>query len=206
MRKKNCLRQEGGFVLVMVLLVLLFLVFIGIAVMTTGSIEIDIAGSDKFHNTTFYAADGGVEAGAILLEHNLNCPAGFFNGVNPGAAGDDVPLGGFFVEEAALRLWIKDPIPTPILIGDATRDAFYFTAEGGTAHTNIRLGGRSGQAHGAALQQFAGYEGKGRGQAQGGIQLNYDIYAQHLGDNNSESVIQIGWRHVVGMEDEDCLY
>ena len=52
----------------------------------------------------------------------------------------------------------------------------------------------------------AGYLGLGRGMSSGGIHMNYDVRSQHLGQRNSEAIIGIKWRHVVGSEDIECSY
>ena len=44
---------------------------------------------------------------------------------------------------------------------------------------------------------IAGYEGKGKGSAGGGAWVTYDIRAQHLDADHSESVVNLRWRHVL---------
>jgi hypothetical protein len=51
------LRKEEGSVLVVGLLILLVLTVIGMAASTTSTIEIQIAGNEKFHKIAFYAAE-----------------------------------------------------------------------------------------------------------------------------------------------------
>jgi hypothetical protein len=57
---KNIIAEEKGFILVTAMVVLLLLVLIGIGAMRTSSIEVLIAGNDKFHKEAFYSADSGV--------------------------------------------------------------------------------------------------------------------------------------------------
>ena len=71
--------------------------------------------------------------------------------------------------------------------------------------TNITVGGSTMMAKGGALQQAAGYEGVGKGIGGGGAFILYDIYAQHIGKSNSESIILVQWRHIIGKEGE-CIY
>lgn len=57
---KNIIANERGFILVTAMVVLLLLMLIGIGAMRTSSIEVLIAGNDKFHKEAFYSADSGV--------------------------------------------------------------------------------------------------------------------------------------------------
>ena len=56
-----------------------------------------------------------------------------------------------------------------------------------------------------AIQMAAGYEGKGYSIGGGGTYLVYDIRSQHLGKNNSEVIIGIKYRHIIGTEGS-CYY
>lgn len=58
---------------------------------------------------------------------------------------------------------------------------------------------------GGSLQMAAGYEGKGKGAGSGGVAKIMGIYSQFSGALNSESIILVGWRHLVGSEG-DCIY
>jgi len=52
---------EGGFALVITLLIMLVASVIGFAAMTTTDIEVRISGNNHWGNQAFYAADGAVE-------------------------------------------------------------------------------------------------------------------------------------------------
>ena len=58
---------------------------------------------------------------------------------------------------------------------------------------------------GGSLQDNAGYEGKGKSAAGGGIYKMYDIYSQYSGLNNTESIVLLGWRHPADWTG-DCNY
>lgn len=60
----------------------------------------------------------------------------------------------------------------------------------------LYIAGRSEMLPGGALQMAAGYEGKGKGAASGGVAKIMDIYSQHRGPLNSESIILLSWRHL----------
>jgi len=59
--------QEQGFVLVLALFMLTVCTMIGIAAMSTSTIELDIAGNERVHRETFYQADAGTSAAAEAL-------------------------------------------------------------------------------------------------------------------------------------------
>jgi len=69
----------------------------------------------------------------------------------------------------------------------------------------LYIAGETMMLPGGALQMAAGYEGKGKGAAGGGVAKIMDIFSQYRGALNSESIIQFGWRHLVGSEG-DCIY
>jgi hypothetical protein len=69
-------------------------------------------------------------------------------------------------------------------------------------HTNIVVFGQTSLSAGGSITMAAGYEGKGKGAAGGGSVINYQVFSQKLGLNNSLAVIRLGWRHLVGMEGE----
>jgi len=69
----------------------------------------------------------------------------------------------------------------------------------------IYMGGYTEMLPGGALQMAAGYEGKGKGSAAGGVAKIIDIYSRFRGALNSETIILLGWRHLVGSEG-GCKY
>ncbi len=91
-------------------------------------------------------------------------------------------------------------------VSDAARDLAYFpngynpVDPKAIPHTNIIADGLTTVVAGSGLQMLAGYEGKGKGTAGGGGQIIYNIYSQHIGRSNSESIVAIGWRHIIGLE------
>jgi hypothetical protein len=69
----------------------------------------------------------------------------------------------------------------------------------------LYLGGFAEMLPGGALQMAAGYEGKGKGSASGGVARIVDIYSIYNGELNSQTCVVMGWRHLVGSEG-DCIY
>jgi hypothetical protein len=195
-------QNEEGFVLIAALMFMVLLTIIGIAATTDTSLELQIAGNDKVHKQTFSKAEAGVMLGVEILEQSFNCTTGF----KETSASDSV---------ADLN-WL--PIPrvriykrgdyllgnnSPITCSDAgditTADAAYPIANlgSGIEADYLYFGGETRMLAGGALEQAAGYEGKGKAAGQGGVAKFIDIYSQHRGLVNSESVILLGWRHLV---------
>jgi hypothetical protein len=191
--------NSDGWVTVAALLVLVILTIIGISAVSTSNIEVMIAANDQIHKMSFYAADGGVELGTELLELNVACPSGFAN--------DNLQIGNITVFDK--DFWMQDsepvddennPIPYP---SDTERD-IRIDADS-EPHTNLSIHGESSLGVGGAIQMAAGYEGKGKGAGSGGVSLLYQIFSQHKGLRDSESVVAIEWRHNVGTEGA-CIY
>ena len=201
------LANEQGFVLVATIVLLLIMVIIGISSNTTTNLELQIAGNDKLGKQAFYAADGGTEVGANLVEENVSCPGGF--AVQPLTIGTVQVVNRNFALQDDSNFWILDGTgarvsPITPFPSDAIRD-IRFPANDAAPHTNLSIYGNTIMSHGNALQMIAGYEGMGKGAASGGSLVMFDIYSQRLDINNAESDVFLLWRHVIGLEGE-CNY
>jgi len=192
------LKNENGSLLVISLIILMLLTLIGIAITTTASLELQIAGNERLHKNSFYRADGGSEISYELLEQNLGCAGGFTNSTITGT-GSSLSL-----EVVKLNFWQNSPAANQNF--ETNRD-FYFPSNyaAGTPHTNFTVGGNVSFSTGSAIQMVSGYEGKGKGVGAGGAHILYDVYSQHIGTNNSQAAIKTQWRHVIGQEG-DCNY
>ncbi len=188
-------KQENGSIIVIALVILMMMTVIGISLTTTASIELQIAGNDKLHKGAFYQADGGLEIAAEMVEQNIGCMSGFTaNDGDDAVIGDDADSA---VRVDNLAFWQKVDATVP---SDANRDFYFPNNYGSSAHTNITIGGNSSYSKGSAIQMVSGYEGKGKGAGAGGSYIMYDVFAQHVGPSNSESIVQVQWRHVIGQE------
>lgn len=194
------LKNERGSLILIAVVILMVLTVIGVSMTTTTSIELQIAGNDKLIKTAFYEADGAIDIGAEVIEQNLGCvgaPGGFDQDVI-GDESSESSNTGVAIRMDNPSVWLNTDASTP---SDTNRD-FHFPdgyAEG-APHTNIRAGGNTVLSTGAAIQMVAGYEGKGKGAGGGGGYIAYDLYSQYIGVNNSESIIMVQWRHVIGQE------
>ena len=199
MKRRWCqMNNPNGGVTIAALLILAVLTIIGISSISTSNIEVQIATNDKVHKMAFYAADGGSELGTELLELNIACASGF--------ASDDLPI-TTDITAVDRDFWMQAVAPAAPgdfpSDDDTVRDVLINNA-GGT-HTNLSIFGVTAFGVGGAIEMAAGYEGKGKGAAGGGVSLLYQIFSQHLGLADSESVVAIEWRHNIGSEGT-CLY
>ncbi|MGW8161419.1 MAG: PilX N-terminal domain-containing pilus assembly protein [Desulfobulbales bacterium] len=217
------LRNEEGFVLVTGLLILLVLTLLGISATRNTSIELQIAGNDRVHNETFYSAEAGAILGSEILEQNFNCGIGFAKTGSIGVINyADIGYSRIWDRGNEIALWrnpspidpdlpqnlLQDPntlnradVSYPVSNLDPAGDAYDDQRETGYLY----IGGFTEMLPGGALQMAAGYEGKGKGSAVGGVAKIVDIYSRYRGVLNSETVLLFGWRHVIGSEG-DCIY
>jgi len=184
-------RNQDGLVTVAALLFLIVLTIMGTSAISTSNMEVQIATNDEIHKMTFYAADGGADLGTELVELNVACPTGF--------ASDDLDIGEINIVDS--DFWLqqtgtKNPSDTDrdVRIGDDAGN-----------HTNLSIFGKTEFGIGGAIEMAAAYEGKGKAAASGGVTLDYEIYSQHQGYANSESIVALHWQHVVGNEGT-CQY
>jgi len=194
MRCLTVLRDQRGSALVVALLMLVVLTLLGIAALTTTTVELQISGNDKVTKKAFYSADGGTLMASELLEQNIEDRSWTASVASPRLVGNvSVVTTNFYLNQSS-----NTPNPMP---SDTNRDAIYpSTATNTVPHTNIKVRGRSELSTGSAIQLAAGYEGKGKGAAGGGAWVMYDVRAQYVdprGNRNTQATIDLGWRHVM---------
>jgi len=200
-------KNEQGFVLVAALLVMLVLTILGISTTTNTTIELQIAGNDKVSKITFYEAEGGAMLGSELLEQNYSCPGGFTtNAIVSTVWARIKTIGDQPIMDAAT---LQNKLNNPTTNYDAAYSLTGTALTGGVLPAlevgYLYYGGSTNILPGGALQMAAGYEGKGKASAQGGVAKLVDIYSQFKGLTNSESIILYGWRHMIGSEG-NCIY
>jgi len=205
--------NENGFVLIVAMLMLVVLTLLGIMATNTTVTELQIAGNDKLHKQSFYDADGGTEFASEVLEQNIACIqfSASGAGTTSDANGDFIIDNNMKVLKTSPNFWqnglgtwttISNPFPS-----DTARDMWYppnYVA--GEPHTNITVEGTVDLTIGASIIMASGYLGLGRSAGAGGGTLKYELYAQHVGVNNSESLIKVDWNHIIGREDPFCRY
>lgn len=186
-------RDESGSAMVVVLVILAILSLLGGLLTQSSTTELQIAGNDRLHKETFYAADGASELASELLEQNIACPTGFTNAVRGN------------IEVDTLDFWqnTEKSIRTPGVPDENLNLSDFHLPTGftpGEPHTTFTVGGRARFIPGSAIQMAAAYEGKGKASGAGGAYLLFEIAAQRLGWANSRSIVRTQWRHVIGTE------
>lgn len=220
-------QNEQGFVLVGALLIMLILMLIGIAATTSTILELQIAGADRVNRESFHNADGGTQLAARLVEESTGSPGGFTK-LYPTLSDPPLPQPPLCTSAASFPALLKDPDQpnTTILICDNTlaenegvpamptdldattlrpnRDVVYFpggydpaSTIAATPHTNITMSGVTSNLPGFDLAMVQGHEHPG---GPTGQQTLYTIFSQHIGRTASESVVQITWRHIIGLD------
>jgi hypothetical protein len=193
--------NEDGSALIITLLILTVTLLMGIFATTITINELQISGTDLHQKIAFYEADGGTEFGAQLLEENIAC-YGFAETMDTDGVAiteGEATIDGIQVKK--LAFWSNDEIP------DEDNPDFYYPAdfEEPEPHTNIYLAGTTDYSLGSSIQMAAGYEGVGKGASGGGIIINYELLSERYSQGKSAAAVKIGWRHVVGKE-EECKY
>ena len=199
-------KNEDGFLLVLTMFVLLVLTLIGISATNLTEVELQIAGNDRIHKTTFYQADGGTELGMRLAYDNAVCVQ-----VNSGfdaSAGTSRTIGNIIVSDLDFS---SPQTLASTVVSNANRAVAYYpdgVLNDTSTHTNILFNVSTTPTPGSGMQMVSGYEGLAAGAAGGGTHSEFDIYSQHLGLQNSESIITIGWNlstHIINSAStSDC--
>jgi type IV pilus assembly protein PilX len=72
MNKQSLLKNQDGSVLILGLIMLMLLTIMGVSVSTTSTIEVQIAGNDKFYKQNLYMAEAAALAKAQEMEDDPN--------------------------------------------------------------------------------------------------------------------------------------
>jgi len=210
MNSGNIMNSEQGFVIVTSLLLLAVLSIIGVAAVNTSIFELQLTGNETAYNKAFYEADGGADVGTEVLEQNIACVKGFTPNQTDGGSLLDNTI---YVPFASLKMSKnKGDIQTPT-DDDSGRDFYFPFNYGNNIHTNLTVTSDTKLLAGAAQQMAAGYEGKGKSAAKGGVGHYFDLRARHIGTGRSgasatqraNALVQVEWLHVVG-QSGDCKY
>jgi type II secretory pathway pseudopilin PulG len=208
-KNNSVINNERGFVLIASLLILLILLVIGVAATTTSTIDMQIATNEKFHQQTFYQADGGAELASRITYENALCSSNF-GGFTQNPAGSGTAVIGNAGRVVVSDLNFADPAPGAVpLPSDAVRDVVYYpdNISDNDIHTNMTAGGFIDYGPGGGIG-VGGYEGGGS--AHDSAIVQYTINAQHRGMGNSESIVGLEWEMGLKLMDDaapsDCNY
>ena len=193
--------NERGSLLVIALIVLMMLTLIGIAITTTASLELQIAGNDRLHKTAFYKADGGTEIGYQLLEQNLGCASGFSTDEITGSGSTQT------VKVVNTAFWqnLDADIPDETLTdtGDPSFVHFFFPSGYTAEHAPIPILPWAATPiclRAAPSRWSAATRARARAPAPAGRTFCMTCTPSTSGVVNSQSIIKVQWRHVIGQE------
>lgn len=178
MKGKNLVGNEEGTVLIIALLMLVLLTVIGISASTISNIEMQVAGNEKFYKIAFFAADGGTEAGAELLEKNIEVRT---------FPSEPYTLPSSTVTVADSNFWSQEIQPS-------THTATVGLPVG---QVGLRIWGNSQLSTGGAIQLIAGYEGKGKGAGGSGAYTVHNIRSMSSSVAASGATVEVLWRHLI---------
>jgi hypothetical protein len=204
---QNISKSEGGFVLVVALMIMAILSLIGLAGLNTSMFEVQIAGNEWVSKQTFYQADSGADLYERLIYENAIC-ASVKNGFTLAKIGDDIEVKDLkFSGSNAANL-------EEISNDNSKRYAVYYPYGASNVdtepHTNFLSKYEKVINPGTGLQMVSGYEGLGAGAAAGGTSRKYEIASQHQGRKSSESLIMTQWRIdnflLASAASSDCKY
>lgn len=196
------LRDERGSTLLLSMIVISLLAVAGILSSQTSTMETRIARNDRLHKLAFYEAEGGAEASTELLEQNIE-QRGFCAGLG---ANQVCKMVGMFIDTAvsddpSLRFYMNSGLGAAVKPAPTAAGRDVYIQKGSDAATppitSILIGGDTELSTGGAIQMIAGYEGKGKGAAGGGAWIIYDIRSRHQGLDNSDSIVELEWKHVM---------
>ena len=143
------LNNQDGSILLITVVILIAVTLLGIFAINTSTIEVQIAGNDKFHKQAFYNAEGGLRAVYTLID-------GIRNGVDPTTFSST--YGGFNFAGSPDDFW------------DETIDDTNSTNENGPNvrvlicnNAEVDIDNLSSDMTGETIINRAGYEGLGKG-------------------------------------------
>ena len=183
---------ENGAALIIAMMILVSISFLGLFAIRTTSVDLLVSGNERLNFQTFHAADGGTQLGSRVLRDLLNS-------YNPVSYGGIVLL-----DESCLRNEIygfpgdcndKDT-DTPSNNPDMTFPDF---TQKIAVNMDVDQEGSVSFLPGSGMEFSSEYEGTGSGAAKGGAAVTYKVYAQAQGPNNAASLVDIRYRHVIGM-------
>ena len=189
-------KNQNGSAMVLSLFILAILTMVGLLAAKSTTTEVHMATNQMRHKLAFYSAEGVAELVSEILEQNIACPNGFTENHQRGG----------LVQVATPDFWKNDNQPGKLPadnegnsppIRDMRIPIGTLDSE---PHTNVLINGAPAFSRGNSLQAAAGYQGIGRSLGNYGAHLIYDQIIQHKGRFNTEALVKIQWRHVIGSE------
>jgi hypothetical protein len=196
--RMKCFRQQPqrGSALVLTLFILSILTMVGLLAAKSSTTEMRMAVNEMRRKQAFYTAEGVNELVSEIIEQNIACPNGFTENRQRGG----------LVQVTTSDFWKNEPL-TGKLPADSDENGLPVRDmripignRDNEPHTNVLIGGRRSLSRGTALQTASGYTGIGRSVANHGSHIIFDQIVQYKGSFNTEAIVKIQWRHVIGSE------
>lgn len=188
--------SQCGSAMVMALFILAILTMVGLLAARSTTTEMHMAVNELHRKQAFYTAEGVTELVSEIIEQNVACPDGFTANQQRGG----------LVQVITPDFWKNAPRPG-MLPSDGNgsdppvRDLrIPIGHQDDQPHTNVLVGSTRVVSRGNALQTANGYAGTGRSLANHGANIIFDQVVQHKGRFDTEAIVSIRWRHVVGSE------
>jgi Tfp pilus assembly protein PilX len=177
-RRMAILERQDGVAMLTVLMLTIILTVIGLAAITTTTLEMKMSGSERMRETTATAAESCVSGGVQVIQQTLAnsaIPATVLGGPNPVITQN--PLQAEILGQADQNVDSADPSlggVAPNAVFTIIHPSSPFTVNMDIDRLFIR------PKAGGSIQFAAGYEGVGAGAAGGGLEILYriDCYAR----------------------------
>lgn len=216
-KSPKIIRSEQGFILIFTLLTLVVLTLIGISATRTSNIELKVAGNEKWSQESFYQADGASESATMVIEESI-ANAGMDNNDYYGVYVRNL---NFYMKELDALCMQNDctvhaalssnldwsfngqahegspspPNPDTRVDMYMPRDVVGPTGPTGPPYTRLKMAADTHLTPGASPDMAFGYHA-GTSAADRGSYMLYDIWANNLGRNNSETLLRLQYRHI----------
>jgi len=176
--------NERGMVLISALLLLLIISFMAVGMSTDTSMDVRIAGYEKFKAVSFGNAESALNAGSEVLEDNIyeagwTLPTGYPN--------LSAQYNGTITINNDGNFYMNSNLGTPPLQ--------FITMTGDIQAGVVTQRLLSKLAEGGATQMAAGYEMLGKGAAGGGVHVLYNFQATGTGADQALTNLGMHYRH-----------
>lgn len=183
------LKQQDGVAMLTVLMLTIILTVIGIAAITSTTMDVKMAGGERLRESGVNAAESCLNTGIQIIQQTLTggiIPAGLLGS----SANPSIPK--------LIRLGGTNPLEAEIM-GQSDGNPDSANPQGGSPNAQLTTAGYTVTMDidrlyakakaGSGLQFAAGYSGTGGGAAGGGVEVLYriDCYATNTGGTASSS-------------------
>jgi hypothetical protein len=181
------IKNQRGMALISALLLLMIVSLMAVGMSTDTSMDVRIAGYEKFKAISFGYAEAALNAGSEVLEDNIyeagwTLPTDYPNLSALYTGNIAIVNNGSFYMDSNLGPPPAKPVKNLLITGDIEAEVVV-----------QRL--LSKLAEGGATQMAAGYEMLGKGAAGGGIHILYNFEAEGTGTDQALTKLGMHYRH-----------